>query len=143
MVETAPAAPLAAIEVPRGPVTALLLVALCAAAVLAARRVRLPRIAAPHVSFTRRRSPSRRALAIALAPVLAVAAIGIGLLATAAPSFRVRALDIGQGDAYLVEVAGRVALIDGGPDPNRLLAAPGARLPASPRHTHLPVLTHA
>ncbi len=143
IVETASAAPLAAIDVPRGPVTALLLVALCAAAVLAARRVRLPRIAAPHVSFTRRRSPSRRALAIALAPVLAVAAIGIGLLATAAPSFRVRALDIGQGDAYLVEVAGRVALIDGGPDPNRLLAELGASLPAWRRHIDVVVLTHA
>ena len=70
-------------------------------------------------------------------------AITAGLAATAAPAFRVRALDIGQGDAYLVEAGGKVAIIDGGPDPNRLLAELGASLPAWRRRIDLVVLTHA
>ena len=145
IVETASALPLAAIDVPRGPGTALLLVVLCAAAVLAARRIRLPRVAIslPRVALTRTALPSRRAVALALVPVVAILAVYGGLLATAAPSFRVRALDIGQGDAYLVEVAGRVALIDGGPDPNRLLSELGASLPAWRRHIDVVFLTHA
>ena len=72
-----------------------------------------------------------------------VVAIGAGLAATAAPAFRVRALDIGQGDAFLVEAGGKLALIDGGPDPNRLLAELGASLPAWQRRIDLVVLTHA
>ena len=62
---------------------------------------------------------------------------------TAAPAFRVRALDIGQGDAYLVEVGGKIALIDGGPDPARLLAELGASLPPWRRRIDLVALTHA
>jgi len=144
IVETAAALPLAAVDVPRGPVTALVLAAACAGAVVAARRIHLPiaRVALPRPPAVTAR-PSRRAVAIACAPVLVVAAIVAGILATASPAFRIRALDIGQGDAFLVEAGGKVALIDGGPDPNRLLAELGASLPAWRRRIDLVALTHA
>ena len=144
IVETAAGLPLAAVDVPRGPVTALLLAAACAVAVVAARRVHIPM---PHVALPRppgiTARPSRRALAIVSVPVLVVAALLAGILATASPAFRVRALDIGQGDAFLVEAGGKLALIDGGPDPNRLLAELGASLPAWRRRIDLVALTHA
>ena len=141
VVETAASLPLAALDVPKGPLTALLLTLVSAGAIVAARRVRitLPRLRVPPPP----RPPSRRALAIAIGSVLAFVAITAGLAATAAPAFRVRALDIGQGDAYLVEAGGKVAIIDGGPDPNRLLAELGASLPAWRRRIDLVVLTHA
>ena len=141
VVETAAGLPLAAIDVPPGPLTAALLLAACAGAVIVARRIQMPRprLSPPALPPL----PSRRAIAIALGPLLLVAAIAAGLFATAAPSFRVRALDIGQGDAYLVEVGGKIALIDGGPDPARLLAELGASLPPWRRRIDLVALTHA
>ena len=142
VVETSAAIPLAAIDVPRGPLTAAVLLGMSAGTVLGARRVRirLPSLKRPRVP--RPPLPSRRAAAIALAAGLAIIGIGAGL-ATGSPSFRVRALDIGQGDAFLVEAAGKLALIDGGPDPNRLLAELGASLPAWQRRIDVVVLTHA
>ena len=141
VVETAAGLPLAAVDVPRGPLTAFALLGLCAGLVLAARRVRVSfrPIRLPHPPAL----PSRRTIAIAVVPILVVVAIAAGLAATAAPAFRVRALDIGQGDAYLVEAGGKIALIDGGPDPNRLLAELGASLPAWRRRIDLVALTHA
>src|SRR5205814_5642452 len=126
IVETAAALPLAAVDVPRGPLTAIVLAGACAGAVVAVRRlaIRLPRIVLPRPPAP----PSRRAVAIACAPVLLIATILAGTLATASPAFRIRALDIGQGDAFLVEAGGKIALIDGGPDPARLLAELGAAL---------------
>jgi competence protein ComEC len=141
VVETAAGLPLAAVDVPPGPVTAVLLLLACAAAVVAARRIHiaLPRLALPALPPR----PSRRAVVVAVVPVLLAAAIAAGLAVTAAPAFRVRALDIGQGDAYLIEAGGKIALIDGGPDPNRLLAELGASLPAWRRRIDLVALTHA
>jgi competence protein ComEC len=87
--------------------------------------------------------PSRRAIALATVPLRLFGAIGAGLAATAAPAFRVRALDIGQGDAFLIEAGGKLALIDGGPDAARLLAELGASLPAWRRRIDVVALTHA
>jgi len=74
-------------------------------------------------------------------PALVVA----GALAwpNADPDVRVRALDIGQGDAYLVEVGGATLLIDGGPDPTRLMEELGASLPPWRRRIDVIALTHA
>jgi competence protein ComEC len=79
---------------------------------------------------------------------LAAAAIAAGLVVIAAatrPDGRVHVVvfDVGQGDAILVETAhgGRV-LVDGGPDPERLLVALDRRVPPWDRHLDLVVLTH-
>jgi competence protein ComEC len=142
IVETAAGLPLAAVEVPRGPLTAFALMVVCAAVVVTARRVHV-RMPSLRSHLPRPVAPSRRAVALALTPVLVLAAVGAGLVATTTPAFRVRALDIGQGDAFLVEADGKLALIDGGPDPNRLLAELGASLPAWRRRIDLVALTHA
>ena len=53
------------------------------------------------------------------------------------------ALDVGQGDAILVETpGGGRLLVDGGPDPDRLLVALDARIPPWDRRIDLVVLTH-
>src|SRR6185503_20977859 len=92
--------------------------------------VRIPRIAssafgtpgggmtaAPHGGLLAR---PRGALAaprgaLLAAPALLVAAVLVW--PSAEPEVRVRALDVGQGDAYLVELGGATLLVDGGPDP--------------------------
>jgi competence protein ComEC len=56
---------------------------------------------------------------------------------------RVTVLDVGQGDAILVEGGrGGRLLVDGGPDPDRLLVALDARLPPWDRRIDLLVLSH-
>ena len=142
VVETAAALPLAAIDVPRGPLTSVILLAMCFAVVLIARRMRLtiPTVTVPRMRWPS--PPSRRVLAMTVAIVIAIGAVA-AMLAAAPPGFRIRALDIGQGDAFLVEAAGKVALIDGGPDPARLLAELGASLRPWQRRIDVVVLTHA
>ncbi len=76
---------------------------------------------------------------------LAVVVVGSGLAASSRPDGRLRVtvLDIGQGDAILVEGdAGTRMLVDGGPDPDRLLVVLDERLPAWDRRIDLVVLTH-
>ena len=52
-------------------------------------------------------------------------------------------LDIGQGDAILVEApSGATMLVDGGPDPELTLRRLGANLPFFARRIDLLVLTH-
>lgn len=89
-------------------------------------------------------SRAPRALLVALALVLAV---GLGaaasLVAPRGPAIRVLALDVGQGDAFLIETDGKLALVDGGPDPTRLLAELGSVLAPWRRRVDLLVLTHA
>src|SRR5205823_3105240 len=65
--------------------------------------------------------------AIVLAFVLAPAALAATLPASAGAT-RVIALDVGQGDAYLFEAGGATLLIDGGPDPVRVIDELGATL---------------
>jgi competence protein ComEC len=78
--------------------------------------------------------------------------IGIGLVSVllaitlgSQPDGRlhVTALDIGQGDAILVEApSGATMLVDGGPDPELTLRRIGANLPFFVRRIDLLVLTH-
>ena len=90
---------------------------------------------------TAARMRSRRAAVIALAASL----IGLGLVVAHRPDgvTRVVVLDVGQGDAILVEGGrGGRMLIDGGPDPGRLLVALDERLPPWDRRIDVVVLTH-
>lgn len=74
----------------------------------------------------------------------AVAVILLGAYAVTLPDGRlhVYVLDVGQGDALFVQTPrGRQILIDGGPDPTRLLSALGHCMPFWDRRLDLVVLT--
>jgi competence protein ComEC len=69
----------------------------------------------------------------------------VGLAAAHRPdgTTRITILDVGQGDSILVEGGrGGRMLIDGGPDPNRLLLELDRRLPPWDRRIDILVLTH-
>jgi competence protein ComEC len=72
-----------------------------------------------------------------------IAASCVAVSLAPAPTVRVLALDVGQGDAFLIRVGSATALIDGGPDANRLLSELGATLPPWTRRIDLVALTHA
>jgi competence protein ComEC len=88
------------------------------------RRARLPRIAAIALAGA----------TIALAVVVVHSPDGV---------VRVTVLDVGQGDGILVESGrGGRMVVDGGPDPTRLLVALDERLPPWDRRIDILVLTH-
>jgi competence protein ComEC len=154
VVETSAGLPLASLAVPDGPlaglgyggVVAVTLLAGPAAAARALRAIR-DRIGQPRTLRVRvplRFEVRRRTLWLAAVFVLVlVAGTTLSVLRPAPSGIRVRALDVGQGDAYLVEFDGSTLLVDGGPDPARLLAELGASLPPWNRRIDLIALTHA
>ena len=80
-----------------------------------------------------------------VAVLLAVAVVSVVAIAATRPDGRVRitVLDVGQGDAILVDGdRGSRMLIDGGPDPDRLLVALDAHVPPWDRRIDLLVLSH-
>jgi competence protein ComEC len=99
-----------------------------------------------------RRSPSTRRVAGPPTPLeraaLACAAIAIAVAVLAAADVagrpdRLVMLDVGQGDAILVESRdGARMLVDGGPDPDRVLAELDAVIPPWDRRVDIVVLTH-
>jgi competence protein ComEC len=141
VVETFAALPIAAVSVPSGPVTgavvALALLAAVRGGPLLRGRLQVPRIALP--SFAAPSAPPRAGLLAIPALVVAV----VLAWPTSDPDARVRALDVGQGDAYLVELGAATLLIDGGPDPARLMEELGASLPPWRRRIDVVILTHA
>jgi competence protein ComEC len=93
---------------------------------------------------SRRRPPALRRLQRTLLG-LAVAGLAVSLLAAARPDGRTHLtmLDVGQGDAILIESAeGGRLLVDGGPDADRLLRILDRRLPPWDHRLDLVVLTH-
>jgi competence protein ComEC len=102
------------------------------------RRSPSPEVELPGV---RRFSP-----ALAVLPLVIVAAslVWYAALQPDSGSLRVTILDVGQGDALLIETpAGHRILVDGGPSGARIAQALGRSLPASERRIDLVVLTHA
>lgn len=78
-------------------------------------------------------------LGLALTAVL----VWTGALAGRVQAPLITFLDVGQGDAILVQTpGGRNVLVDGGPDPTAIVDALGRRLPFWRRHLDLVVLTH-
>ena len=78
-----------------------------------------------------------------LALIVAVAVAGGVVAARPAAIARVSILDVGQGDAILVEGSrGGRLLIDGGPDPDRLLVALDRRIPPWDRRIDAVILSH-
>jgi competence protein ComEC len=154
VVETSAALPLAALAVPDGPVAGVAYGALVAVALFfgpaavsrlaltIVARIRRPR--EPAVRLLSRSRFGRRALWASATLAFAVAAWSAAVIFWPTPAgMRVRALDVGQGDAYLVEFDGRTLLVDGGPDPARLLAELGVSLPPWHRRIDVVALTHA
>ncbi len=97
-----------------------------------------PRAAAAAPSAAPRHA---RLIAIALAASL----VAVGLAAVHRPDgiARITVLDVGQGDAILIEGGrGGRLLVDGGPDPDRLLVELDARLPPWDRRIDAVILTH-
>jgi competence protein ComEC len=119
-----------------------------AAALRAAHRTaadrRAPRPWVPPVSDAPApRHPRKRRLAGAAVATLLVATVSVVLVARPAPQLRVSVLDIGQGDAILLEAGdGQRMLVDGGPDPDLLVRRLDERIPVWDRRIHLAVLTH-
>ena len=154
VVETSAGLPLASLAVPDGPLAGLAYGALVAVALFfgPAGVSRLARAIGGQIRWRRAhgiRLPSRyhlarRALWASAALVLVLVAGSLAAVLWPTPSgVRVRALDVGQGDAFLVEFDGRTLLVDGGPDPARLLAELGASLPPWNRRIDVIALTHA
>jgi competence protein ComEC len=82
-----------------------------------------------------------RAAVVALA--ISVVAVGVAAVHRPDGTTRITVLDVGQGDAILVEGSrGGRLLVDGGPDPDRLLIELDRRLPPWDRRLDAVVLTH-
>jgi competence protein ComEC len=80
----------------------------------------------------------------ALVTLLIVGSIGTGVVVSSTTgTTRLTVLDVGQGDAILLESArGARMLVDGGPDPGRLTLLLDERLPPWDRRIDVMVLTH-
>jgi len=88
---------------------------------------------------------SRRApAALVLVPLCVVAAL-VWTAAVTAPDGRVHVfiLDVGQGDAILIERGRTQVLVDGGPDADRICLELGKRMPYWDRTIELIVSTHS
>ena len=142
-----------ALEPPWSIVAALATVVVPVAAVLVQRnrRRRAPRrhtLAQEVTSSTTavpRAAPARRLPGRLAVFALAIAVGGLGMAAAHRTdgTTRITVLDVGQGDAILVEGGrGGRMLIDGGPDPDRLLVELDRRLPPWDRRIDILVLTH-
>jgi competence protein ComEC len=79
----------------------------------------------------------------AITLVTALAGLGLAAAHRTDGTTRITVLDVGQGDSILVEGGGGGRmLIDGGPDPDRLLVELDRRLPPWDRRIDVLVLTH-
>ena len=140
-VEAFAALPFASVDVPASPLTGALVALAEVAVLVVTRRVRfgIPR-------FPRLARPPRVPLAtrpVAFVLALAIAPAAVASVWPAAPATRVIALDVGQGDAYLLELGGATMLIDGGPDPSRVIDELAATLGPWRHRIDVVALTHA
>ena len=90
-----------------------------------------------------RKSRSRATVVAVVVLVGASVAFGLAMAHRADGTARITVMDVGQGDAILVEGGrGGRMLVDGGPDPDRLLVELDRRLPPWDRRIDILVLTH-
>jgi competence protein ComEC len=85
---------------------------------------------------------SRRISAAAGVFILLVSSLLSSSSSATPSSLRISVLDVGQGDAILVELEGRRMLIDGGPDPARLSVELDALIPSWDRKIDVLVASH-
>jgi competence protein ComEC len=124
------------------------LVVLAPVGVVASRKLARPRSAPAARTVTppdRTRPGARPRGHRAAVAGLAIALVAVVVAASHRPdgSTTITVLDVGQGDAILIEGArGGRMLVDGGPDPDRLLIELDERLPPWDRRIDVVVLTH-
>jgi competence protein ComEC len=98
---------------------------------------------APHTRSPRPKAAARLPRVAALALAASVVATALAFAHRPDGRTTIVVLDVGQGDAILVESSrGGRLLVDGGPDPDRLLVALDERLPPWDRRIDAIVLTH-
>jgi competence protein ComEC len=91
----------------------------------------------------RKRALSRSERFVVVAIAAAFLAVVVGLAHRPDGTTKITVLDVGQGDAILVEGGrGGRLLIDGGPDPDRLLIELDRRLPPWDRRLDAVILSH-
>ena len=97
----------------------------------------------PAVVHARGRPRPARARIAAFAVAVALGSLAMAAAHRADGTTRITVLDVGQGDSILVEGGrGGRMLIDGGPDPDRLLIELDRRLPPWDRRIDILILTH-
>jgi competence protein ComEC len=151
VVRTGAALPIASVtlEPPWTIVSGIAVAVVPAVAILGRRRWRgrpaRPASSIPSTRTVRATSRPRGAPTrlVVLALAVAVGALGLAAAHRADGTTRITVLDVGQGDSILVEGGrGGRMLIDGGPDPDRLLVELDRRLPPWDRRIDILVLTH-
>jgi competence protein ComEC len=138
------AVPHAAIDVSVPPVVAVAWLPILALASWATREPGATRTAPADDGAGRLSNLVRRlARPLPIGTGLVVVLLAISLASRPDGLLHITALDIGQGDAILVEAPdGRTMLLDGGPDPELTLRRMGATLPFFARRIDLVVLSH-
>ena len=151
IVDTAAAIPFASVTLPAPVAWAVAIATVIAIVVVRHSRSRGALGASPSVPAVASRPVARRATApVSRAMRQAVVLLAVSVVIGAAVVIsrpggvpRVSVMDVGQGDAILVEGSrGGRLLIDGGPDPARLLVDLDARIPPWDRRIDAVILTH-
>ncbi len=141
--------PLAFIEVdPIAPVWLWLYYAGLTAAIILGRKLKVDWISKATAGF--RSGASRSANAVCRLPVkwvippLATMAVLVSVIAASMPDdeLSISFLDVGQGDAILIQQGSQQVLIDGGPSPQAISLELGRQMPFWDRTIELVILTH-
>ena len=150
IVRLAAGVPLASVDVPAEVAGLAGLLSAVAILGVAIRRRHPARSADPDPLATGRRRPAaapsarpRALIAIGLAALTTISLGGLAVVDRVGRATTLTVLDVGQGDALLLETReGSRLLVDGGPDPDRLLVALDERIPAWDRRIDVVVLSH-
>ena len=148
VVDASTAVPFASLELPPAAAVAAGLASAMVLLAVATHAARPDGTVVPLAATMPTRSARRPAgsRALRLATMALIASVGMaGVIAVTRPESgsRLTVLDVGQGDAILVEGSrGGRLLVDGGPDPDRLLVALDRRIPPWDRRIDVVVLSH-